>query len=194
MLHLALKPGQQTLRRHPLSKASKPDDSYAARAASVYAAAYEFSDEAAIEACINLNVTHTSQMAALACLCDALGVSRTVGRHALVRILYFSPQKRLTQVEVANEMKVTSANVTFLVDGLEKDQLVRRIPSQTDRRTVYVELTESGQLLAERIVPSMARFMNRLMEGFSDDEKHQLSSLLERLRRNAESFESRSLD
>jgi DNA-binding MarR family transcriptional regulator len=59
---------------------------------------------------------------------------------------------------------------------------------------VYVELTESGQLLAERIVPSMARFMNRLMEGFSDDEKHQLSSLLERLRRNAESFESRSLD
>lgn len=141
-----------------------------------------------------MNVTHTSQMAALARLCDMLGVTRTVGRHALLRILYFSPERRLTQVEVANEMKVTSANITFLVDGLEKAQLVRRVPSQTDRRTVYVELTEAGQLLTERLVPSMARFMSRLMEGFSDEEKHTLSGLLDRLRRNAEAFELRSLD
>ena len=133
-------------------------------------------------------------MAALGRLWDTLGISRTVGRYALLRILYFSPENRLTQIEVANEMQVTSANVTFLVDGLEKDQLVRRVPSLTDRRTVNVELTDAGRLLAERIVPSMARFMGRLLEGFSEDEKHQLSGLLEKLRRNAEAFESRSLD
>jgi MarR family 2-MHQ and catechol resistance regulon transcriptional repressor len=91
-------------------------------------------------------------------------------------------------------MQVTSANITFLVDGLEKAQLVRRVPSQTDRRTVYVELTEAGQLLTERLVPSMARFMARLMEGFSEEEKQTLSTLLGRMRRNAETFELRSLD
>jgi DNA-binding MarR family transcriptional regulator len=112
----------------------------------------------------------------------------------LLRILYFAPEKRLTQVEVANEMKVTSANITFLVDGLEKDQLVRRVPSQTDRRTVHVELTEAGGLLAERLVPSMARLMGQLLDGFDDADKRQLSGLLDRLRRNADAFEARSLD
>lgn len=141
-----------------------------------------------------MNITHTSQMAALARLCDSVGVTRTVGRHALLRILYLSPNQRMMQVEVAKEMNVTSANITFLVDGLEKAELVRRVPSQTDRRTVYVELTEAGQLLTERLLPSMARFMSRLMEGFSDEEKHTLSGLLDRLRKNAEAFELRSLD
>ena len=164
------------------------------RAARAYAGAYDWSDQAAIEACISVTNAHTVQMAALARLCDTLGVTRTVGRHALLRILYFSPERRLTQVEVASEMQVTSANITFLVDGLEKAQLVRRVPSQTDRRTVYVELTEAGQLLTERLVPSMARFMARLTEGFSDAEKHQLSDLLDRLRRNAAAFELHSLD
>jgi MarR family 2-MHQ and catechol resistance regulon transcriptional repressor len=127
-------------------------------------------------------------------MCDTLGVTRTVGRHQLIRTLYFAPEHRLTQVEVANEMQVTSANVTFLVDGLEKNQLVRRVPSQTDRRTVYVELTESGELMADRLMPSMARFMGTLLEGFSADEKRHLNALLDRVRENAERFESRALD
>jgi DNA-binding MarR family transcriptional regulator len=185
-------------RRGALASAGKDGkdakDTYAARAARAYATAYDWSDKAAIEACLTVTTTHTAQLAALSRLCDTLGVTRTVGRHALLRILYFSPERRLTQVEVANEMNVTSANITFLVDGLEKAQLVRRVPSQTDRRTVYVELTEAGQLLTERLVPSMARFMARLMDGFSEAEKHQLSGLLGRMRRNAEAFELRSLD
>ena len=164
------------------------------RAARAYASVYDWSDQAAIEACISVNNTHAAQMAALARLCDRLGMTRTVGRHALLRILYFSPERRMTQVEVANEMQVTSANITFLVDGLEKAQLVRRVPSHTDRRTVYVELTEAGQVLTERLVPSMARFMARLMEGFSERDKRMLAALLNRMRRNAEAFELRSLD
>ena len=186
------------LRRGVLARAGKGnkpgEETYAVRAARAYAGAYDWSDQAAIEACISVTNAHTVQMAALARLCDTLGVTRTVGRHALLRILYFSPERRLTQVEVASEMQVTSANITFLVDGLEKAQLVRRVPSQTDRRTVYVELTEAGQLLTERLVPSMARFMARLTDGFSDVEKHQLSDLLDRLRRNAAAFELHSLD
>lgn len=191
--------GQRSPRREALARAKRQDNlgsaqNYAAKAAKFYADAYEWADEAAIEASISANVAHTAQVAALGRLWDALGISRTVGRYALLRILYFSPENRLTQIEVANEMKVTSANVTFLVDGLEKDHLVRRVPSLTDRRTVYVELTDAGRLLAERIVPSMARFMGRLLEGFTEDEKHQLSGLLDKFRSNAEAFELRSID
>jgi DNA-binding MarR family transcriptional regulator len=143
---------------------------------------------------ISVNLTNSAQVAAMGRLCDSLGVSRTIGRHQLLRILYFTPEHRLTQVEVAGEMQVTSANVTFLVDGLEKDELVRRVPSLTDRRTVYVELTDAGHAFAERIVPSLATFMGAMLLDFSEDEKRQLSELLDRVRRNAERYETRSLD
>lgn len=122
--------------------------------------------------------------------CDSLGISRTTGRYQVLRILFFAPDQRLTQVEVAGEMQVTSANITFLVDGLEKDGLVRRVPSLSDRRTINVELTEEGLAFSERIVPSLARFFGDLTSDFTDEEKHQLSQLLDRVRGNAERFET----
>jgi DNA-binding MarR family transcriptional regulator len=169
-------------------------NSYASRAARDYEAAFDWSDPLAIEAVISVNLTNSSQVSALGRWCDSLGISRTLGRYQLLRILFFSPEHRLTQVEVAGEMQVTSANVTFLVDGLEKDELVRRVPSLSDRRTVYVELTDAGLAFAERIVPSLAQFMMALMEDFSDADKRLLSELLDRLRRNTERFQTRSLD
>lgn len=200
MLHLAPKQRQSSSEGEPLltTQDTQSDtlefNSYASRAARDYAGAFEFADPAAIEAVISVNLTNSAQVAAMGRWCDSLGISRTIGRYQLLRILYFTPDHRLTQVEVAGEMQVTSANVTFLVDGLEKDDLVRRVPSLTDRRTVYVELTDAGLAFAERIVPSLASFLGALMQDFSDEEKRQLSHLLDRLRRNAERFETRALD
>ena len=163
--------------------------SYPARSARRYAEAFDWADAAAIEASLAVNTTYIAQMAALGRLCDALGLSRTTGRHALVRILYFAPGKRLTQFEVAAEMQVTSGNITFLVDGLEGEGLVRRVPHPTDRRTVHVELTAEGETFAQRIVPSLARYMESMLAGFSEDEKQQFVRFLERCRANAEAFQ-----
>jgi DNA-binding MarR family transcriptional regulator len=91
-------------------------------------------------------------------------------------------------------MQVTSANVTFLVDGLEKDELVRRVPSLNDRRTVFVELTDAGRTFADRIVSTFATFAARMFEGFSEGEKRQLSDLLDRLRYNSERFEAKATE
>lgn len=186
--------GEPLLTKEDLQPDTLKFNTYASRAAQDYAGAYDWCDPAAIEVVISVNLTNSAQTAALGRLCDSLGISRTIGRYQLLRILYFTPEHRLTQVEVAGEMQVTSANVTFLVDGLEKDSLVRRVPSLTDRRTVYVELTPTGLTSAERIVPSLARFMAAMAEDFSDAEKRQLAHLLDRVRRNAERFQTRTLD
>src|SRR5690554_1373174 len=137
---------------------------YAARAASLYAGAFDWADRDAIEASLAVNTAYHAQMAALTRLCSALGINRTVGRHALIRLLHFAEDHKLTQFEVAAEMQVTSSNVTFLVDGLEKEGLVQRVPHPSDRRTIYVQLTEEGERFAELIVPSMARFMAAMLD------------------------------
>lgn len=45
---------------------------------------------------------------------------------------------------LAERLSCVRSNVTQLVDRLETDGLVRRIPDPTDRRSVLAELTEEG--------------------------------------------------
>lgn len=164
------------------------ETTYAAHSADLYARAFDWADEGAIEAALSVNAAYHAQMGAMTRLSAALGVSRTTGRHALTRLLYFAEDHRLTQFEIASEMRVTSSNVTFLVDGLEKEGLVQRLPHPTDRRTVHVQLTPEGEAAASVLVPSMAGFMASMLAGFDEAEKRQFSELLERFRHNADTF------
>lgn len=45
---------------------------------------------------------------------------------------------------LSDELGVTARNVTALVDALEEEGLVRRVPHITDRRATVVELTPNG--------------------------------------------------
>jgi DNA-binding MarR family transcriptional regulator len=45
---------------------------------------------------------------------------------------------------LSEDLGVTARNVTALVDGLEEEGLVRRVPHPTDRRATMIELTETG--------------------------------------------------
>jgi len=47
--------------------------------------------------------------------------------------------------ELSEHLMVTPRNVTALVDGLEKEGLVRRTPHPTDRRAILIELTPAGE-------------------------------------------------
>jgi len=169
-------------------------DTYASHSADLYAAAFDWADRTAIEGALAVNAAYNAQAGALNRLCGALGINRTTGRHALIRLLHFAEGHRLTQFEIASEMRVTSSNVTFLVDGLEKEGLVQRLPHPTDRRTVHVQLTPEGEALAMIIVPSMARFMAAMLDGFDDKEKRVFAGYLERFRRNADAFDAHSID
>jgi len=51
-------------------------------------------------------------------------------------------------VVLAETLAVTPRNVTALVDGLEADGLIRRVPHSTDRRVTLVELTCSSSNVA----------------------------------------------
>lgn len=44
-----------------------------------------------------------------------------------------------------DELGVTARSVTALVDALEGDALVRRVPHPTDRRATIIELTDTGR-------------------------------------------------
>lgn len=86
--------------------------------------------------------------------------------------------------ELADMLNVSPRNVTGLVDNLERDGLVTRVPDADDRRSVLATLTDKGQ---ERIDSIWRDAVGRQVphtEGFSLEELAQLRHLCLRLVQN----------
>jgi DNA-binding MarR family transcriptional regulator len=96
----------------------------------------------------------------------------------------------MNQNEISNEMQVTSANISYVLEGLERDGLVARTPHETDRRVTWVQLTADGEQVFRELAPAMTALLGNLGTGFTDEEKVLFASFLERLRQNAESAQA----
>lgn len=66
---------------------------------------------------------------------------------------------------LAEAMHVSPRNVTGLVDHLERDGLVIRVPDPEDRRSVRAHLSDQGRTLIDRI---WREFMQRSLELLDD--------------------------
>ena len=75
--------------------------------------------------------------------------------------------------------------MTRLIDRLESKGIVRRVRLPDDRRTIQLELTESGKALYPKILAAMVDVSNRLLRGFSRNEVSQLEGYLRRMLANA---------
>ena len=113
-----------------------------------------------------------------------LGLSRS--RYTVLRTLYFTEEKQMPQHEVGKALGISRMGVTKLVDGLEKDSLVRRQVHPRDRRVILTVLTPAGEQLCAALLPVVADFMARICEGFSDEEKVSFKRLLRRFGQAAE--------
>jgi len=83
--------------------------------------------------------------------------------------------------KIGDELLVTGANITCVVDNLEKQALVKRVPSKTDRRVINAELTTKGKQKLTKIYPEHIKSMNEFSKRFTDNEVKQLTGLLEKL-------------
>jgi DNA-binding MarR family transcriptional regulator len=96
----------------------------------------------------------------------------------ILMILYFGEEKGCKQQELSGLLLVSRANVTKVIDGLEKRKLVVRSSSREDRRARFIKLTAAGRGLAERIIPRQNEQSVRLTSGFSRNEINILNKLL----------------
>lgn len=83
--------------------------------------------------------------------------------------------------EIAQEVALSPATVTTIIDRLESRKLVIRTRSKTDKRKVHLSLSEAGQaLLSSAPKPLQEHFITRYqnLEGW---EQSQLLSSVERI-------------
>ncbi|MNI23381.1 transcriptional repressor MprA [compost metagenome] len=80
--------------------------------------------------------------------------------------------------ELAARLGITARTVTDFVDGLEKENLLVRIPDPTDRRATLIQLTELAQANISQILAIQAEIAEKLVENLSIEQRKQLLDLL----------------
>ncbi|MFE1595167.1 MarR family winged helix-turn-helix transcriptional regulator [Nocardia sp. NPDC058705] len=76
---------------------------------------------------------------------------------------------------------ITSGAITNRIDRLAAKNLVRRVPSPDDRRSIFVQLTAEGRELVDRLLPLHVANEQRLLAALGSTDRAQLADLLRTL-------------
>lgn len=98
-----------------------------------------------------------------------------------LRCLDWLSEAPMSAGELATATGLRPAATTALIDRLQARGLVRRVPSDTDRRRVMVELTEHG---AEQVMAAYGPLVEEgrhLFDGYTVAQLDALGTLLERM-------------
>ncbi len=90
----------------------------------------------------------------------------------------------ISQAKLSGMMMVNRANVTTLIDRMEKAELVVRTTHRSDRRLKIVKLTEKGENLFKKVKPHYIKQINLGMSSLDDSELKSLGHMLEKVRGN----------
>jgi DNA-binding MarR family transcriptional regulator len=101
----------------------------------------------------------------------------TLPRFDLMAQLEREPEG-LAMGEVSRRMMVTGGNVTSIVDQLEREQLVQRLPVPADRRSYRLTLTEAGRSTFATMAQAHQAWVRELLSPLSAKEQSQLAALL----------------
>jgi MarR family transcriptional regulator, 2-MHQ and catechol-resistance regulon repressor len=86
--------------------------------------------------------------------------------------------------KISEELMVTGANITCVVDNLEKEEFVKRVPSKEDRRVILAELTPKGKEKLDQIMPEYVQNMAAVISVLNEHEQKDLVKLLEKINFN----------
>jgi DNA-binding MarR family transcriptional regulator len=82
---------------------------------------------------------------------------------------------------LADAAGVTAPTATRMLDGLERDGVVTRRPSESDRRCVTVELTPDGREALAATEAAVAEARGRIASSLSERDRAAAAALLRRL-------------
>lgn len=77
------------------------------------------------------------------------------------------------QVDIARRLRIEGPTLTRMLDSLEKDGLVERLPDPKDRRTKLLRLTPEGEAALEQVFTIAREWRARLLDGFAEEDMEQ---------------------
>jgi len=100
-------------------------------------------------------------------------------------------EQRATSRELADAMSLSQATVTSILDRLESRALIERVRSQTDKRKVHPQLTETGKAILDKAPAPLQDSFVRKFDNLQSWEQHMIIASLQRV---AEMMDASEID
>jgi len=136
-------------------------------------------DSSAIALFANLDCACTELRAQMSRV--LIGRNLSIAAFNTLVLLAEVPHEGCAMRRLVTQLSVSRANVTGLVDCLERKGLVDRAAHKSDRRIRVVRLTASGRTTLEAILPQYYKRLSELLSGMNEGEKNNLNELLRKL-------------
>jgi DNA-binding MarR family transcriptional regulator len=141
-----------------------------------------------------LNLIYTYDVTATHLARRIGGYGLSLSAFNLLMILTRGGSRGCPLSEIGELMLVSKANITGLVDCLERKGLVERVADRHDRRVRVARITKVGEALLESLLPDHYSELRTICSGLSNLEKNQLYSLLTKLRHSVQASLDNNLE
>lgn len=101
--------------------------------------------------------------------------------HLLMRI---SHNPNASQKDIAMSMDVSAATIAVSLKKLERGGYIKKEMDKGDNRLNQITITDKGNKVVEQSKQIFESRDRKIFEGFSEEEKHTLSALLQKLDTN----------
>ena len=112
----------------------------------------------------------------------------TFARYEILTWLATDPESSLALGWISKTLRIPPATVTDLIDRLEADGLVRRVPHASDARTTLAEITPKGRKLADAATADLNATVYEQI-ALTEPQRGRLLELLVALRANGGEFD-----
>ncbi|GAF11856.1 transcriptional regulator, MarR family [Bacillus sp. JCM 19046] len=98
---------------------------------------------------------------------------------AVLELLYSKGDQAVQKIGA--KVLIASSSITYVVDKLEKKEMIARKPSPNDRRVTLVSITKKGQAWMDAVFPKHAEALEQVFAPLDPDEKQRLIQQLKEI-------------
>lgn len=110
---------------------------------------------------------------------DIKGLGLNTTEFAVLELIYNKGDQPIQKI--GEKVLIASSSITYVVDKLEKKNLLKRRPCVDDRRVTFAVITEEGTKLMDEIFPKHKKAIQNIMSGLDTEEKEIIIEQLKKL-------------
>ncbi|WP_158175580.1 MarR family winged helix-turn-helix transcriptional regulator [Heyndrickxia camelliae] len=103
----------------------------------------------------------------------------SIEQYSMLRIIYH--QGPLRAAELTEQLCVHKSAITAKVDKLESKGFISRERDQSDRRNVYITVTEEGKKICEKVELKIEKFVEQYLEELDTEDLELFINLYEKI-------------
>ena len=115
-------------------------------------------------------------------------LSETISKKELVIISFVGDQGKVIMKDIANYAQIPVSTTTGLIDKLVKKGHLKRVFSETNRRSIFIELDKEGQEVYQLMNNMRNEMSNRIIDDLSSEESNTFIHLLEKITSNLHKY------